>query len=143
MAGASFVFTVASACGEDSADDWPAGRPRIDALTFEQQRSGDPYALDFGLRFTDTDGDLGPGRLRLRLDERERSVLPLRDVFGAQTPPLAMDATDGHLVVLVRLEEREVQIGDELRFAFVLEDAGGRRSNEPWVVLRVLSSGGD
>ena len=140
--GAALALVPVAGCGEDSVEDWPEGRPRIDVLTFEQQLPGDPWALDFALQFTDTDGDLGQGRLRLSLADNERSVLPLEEVFAAQTPPVARDATGGRLTVVVRLEEQEVRAGDELRFTFVLEDGQGRRSNAPWIVLRVLSGGG-
>ncbi len=127
------------ACGEDPAH-WPAGRPRIDELRFVQQSPQDPYALDFLIRFSDSDGDIGGGKLHLSLDGEETSVLALDGLFASQLPPIALDATEGELEVVVRVSSN-VELGKELKFGFVLEDAGGEVSNDPWISLRALSEG--
>jgi hypothetical protein len=130
------IATVIAACGA-SAEDWPEGHPKIDDLRFAQQSPQDPYALEFLIRFSDTDGDTGRGTLHLLLDDEASSELPMGGLFESQSPPLALDLTMGELEVVVRVST-DVDIGAELKFGFFIEDAAGNESNDPWVSLRAL-----
>src|SRR5688572_24537518 len=127
------------ACGT-SPDDWPDGRPKIDELRFSQQSPQDPFALEFLIQFSDSDGDAGTGKLHLLLDDTEVSEQPLQGLFSSQTPALPVDSTMGELEVVVRVST-EVESGDELKVGFIMEDAAGEMSNDPWVSLRALSEG--
>lgn len=136
------VFTAGliAACG--GPDDWPEGRPRIDQLRFVQQSPQDPYALEFLLRFTDADGDTGTGMLHMSVQDEENAVLDLTEVFDGQSPPLPLDASSGEFEVVVRVS-KNVEIGDELKIGFFIEDAAGEKSNDPWIELRALAAGSE
>jgi hypothetical protein len=129
------IAFVIAACG--GADDWAEGRPKIDELKFAQQSPQDPYALEFLIQFSDTDGDTGRGKLHLLLDDEESSLLPMDGLFEKQSPPLALDLTSGEIEVVVRVST-DVEVGSELKFGFFIEDAAGNESNDPWVSLRAL-----
>ena len=130
------IVMMAGACGADP-DDWPDGRPKIDELRFAQQSPQDPYALEFLIQFTDTDGDSGRGNLHLLLDGKESSLLPMQGLFEKQSPPLPLDLTMGEFEVVVRVST-DVDVGDELKFGFFIEDAKGQESNDPWIALKAL-----
>lgn len=125
-----------AACG-GTAESWTEGRPRIDALRFIQQAPGDPMGLSFLVRFTDTDGDVGSGTIKLILEDQESSSLAAKDVFDRQTPPLSLTSTTGELEVTVRLSKTP-DVGQRLKIGMVLVDARGRESNDPNVVLEAV-----
>lgn len=129
-----------AACG--GPEDWPEGKPRIDQLRFVQQSPQDPYALEFLLEFTDTDGDTGSGKLHMSVQEQEIAAVELSEVFTSQSPPLALDAREGEFEVVVRVG-KNVEIGDQLEIGFVIEDAAGEKSNDPWIELRALAAGSE
>ena len=146
------LLLPASACGDDPAD-WPAGRPRIDRLVYLQQSPQDSLALQFLIEFTDSDGDLGGGEVRLRINGDEKAVLPLTDLFGSQSPPVAPDATVGDFEIVVCLKAatakcaksggadritETVEPGSQFEIGFELEDGDGNRSNDPSVTLEAL-----
>ncbi len=134
----AILLALLAACG--GADHWPDGRPKIDELHFSQQSPQDPYALEFLILFSDSDGNTGEGKLHLSLDGQETSVLPMDELFQSQSPPLELDAKSGELEVVARVSS-EVAVGEELKFGFFIEDAAGEQSNDPWVSLRALSEG--
>ena len=122
------ALLVPTACGGMSRDNWPSERPRIDEVRFLGQDPGYPWSLVFALDFTSGASNTGSGKLRLSIDEVEVDVISLMGLFGRQRPPLELE---------VELEP-DVESGRELDFGFVLQDARGRSSNEPRVVLRVV-----
>lgn len=126
---------VGLACGgvEPGSD----GRPRIDRLEFFQQVPTEPLRLEFGLRFTDMDGDVGQGQLELQIGGMDQPPADLSSLFEAQVPPLAPDATEGFIELEVRLAG-EVSPGDRLQLGFRLVDGGGRPSNRASVVLQAV-----
>ncbi len=126
------------ACGE-GPDNWPSGRPLIFELLYLEGIPMMPGQLAFLLRFQDTDGNVGPGKVRIHRDRGDSLVLEGADVFGRQDPPLALDATRGELEIPVSVQD--VPPGERFRIGFVLEDADGRMSNEPSVVLQALEPG--
>ena len=135
------VFGVCAlfGCGGDDPENWTPGRPRIDAAVFVGQTPAAPLGLQFGLTFVDSDGDLGGGRLDLEVGGQAAGGLALAELFDAQTPAVASDATSGELEVLVRLDEMPAG-GAQVRLGFVLEDAAGHRSNQPTVTLEAISA---
>ncbi len=123
-------------CGEDP-NDWEPGRPRVDRLRLLQQSPQDPLALEIQVTFEDSDGDLSGGLLDLMINEARSASLAMVDVFAQQSPPLALDATGGQIDVIVRLL-RDVEVGDRVKIGVVLEDAAGRRSNEPFFEIEAF-----
>jgi hypothetical protein len=137
LAGLLFpLLGLSIGCGDDP-DHWKAGRPRIDDLRFVQQSPQDPYALEFLVAFADSDGDTGAGALRMFVGGVESAKLELPMVFENQTPPLDLAATAGEIEVVVRVGS-EIGLGQQLVIGFVIEDAAGRRSNDPWIELEAF-----
>lgn len=134
VGGMAVGLTLGCAPGPD---DWPVGYPRIRALRYLDQRPQNGSLLVFLLDFEDADGDLSGGAIELEVEERADAVLPMSELFVAQQPPLLPDATEGRLEVDVRLSSR-VRPGERVEFGFALEDASGRRSNEPSLVLEAV-----
>jgi len=124
------------ACGGDDPDNWTATRPRIDEVEFVGQSPRDPLGLQFMLRFTDSDADLGLGRLKLSVSGVPSGQIELPELFAGQRPPLAQDVTEGEFEVLVRLAQTP-DSGQQVSIGFVLEDGAGQNSNEPTVTLAV------
>ena len=124
-------------CGGEGPDRWTEGRPRIDWLRYLQQEPAAPTDLQFALEFFDGDGDLGGGTLELYVQERASGSIPSRELFGAQSPPVARDATRGVLEFVVGLEP-SIPAGARVRVGVELVDAEGRRSNRPSIELRVV-----
>ena len=131
------LLLVLAGCGPDR-EDWPDGRPKIDNLRFVQQRPLDPYALEFLIEFSDTDGDVGEGQLHLSVEGSETSVLALQEVFESQAPPVALDVSSGEFEVVVRMSTN-VEVGDQIKVGFLIEDKSGEKSNEPWIRLQALA----
>ncbi|MBI4817192.1 MAG: hypothetical protein HY791_13095 [Deltaproteobacteria bacterium] len=127
------AWVVAGACAP-SADDWPAGRPRLDALEYLQQTPGDPSGLEFHFAFVDDDGDLGAGKVVLIVDGDVKADLPMAGVFGAQSPAIDSNATSGEVDIVVHLDSA-AEAGQEFEIGFELEDGAGQRSNRPTVTL--------
>ncbi|MEQ8273085.1 MAG: hypothetical protein RMA76_10880 [Deltaproteobacteria bacterium] len=123
-------------CGDDP-NDWEPGRPRVARLRLLQQSPQDPLALEVQVAFEDTDGDLAQGVLELRINGDKNATLPMADVFEQQSPPLAPDATEGQIDIIVRLID-EVAVGDRVKIGVVLEDGAGRRSNEPYFEIEAF-----
>ena len=119
------VLLAVGACGPAGRDDWPLGRPRIDLLRYESQAPQRPNALAFELYYTDSDGDLDGGRLRVFQEDREHSSLPMADVFANQAQPVTAGTTAGDFEVYVTLEG-QLASGSEIEIGFLLEDATGR-----------------
>lgn len=124
-------------CGGDDPQDWEPGRPRVARLRLLQQSPQDPLALEVQVAFEDSDGDLSGGLLDLLVNDRRAASLAMVDVFAQQLPPLALDATEGQIDVIVRLIEA-VEVGDRVKIGVVLEDAAGRRSNEPYFEIEAF-----
>ena len=127
------------ACGKEGPDNWEEGRPRIDRLQFLQQAPRNPFALQFSIEFTDTDGDLAAGQLHLFIADNESQSLDLVDLFSQQVPPIPNNATDGEMELLVTLSS-SVNTGDQIKIGFILEDGQKKTSNEPYVVLQAGDS---
>lgn len=130
-----------SACGRDR-EDWPEGHPKIDRLRFLQQSPQAPFALQFSLAFSDSDGDLGGGSMRLLIDESLAATRPMSEVYASQSPPIAAGAMEGEVEVVAQVNAGEVELGERIQIGFVLEDEEGHESNDPFVVLEALMPGG-
>ena len=128
------------ACGP-GREDWPEGRPRIDAVSFVRALPDDATGLQFELQFSDSDGDLARGRLLMSLEDQQVAERGLAEIFAAQVPALATNAVEGAFEVVVRLTA-EPAPQTRLKFGFVLEDAAGQRSNEPTLSLEARANGG-
>lgn len=128
-------------CGGEGPDDWTEGRPRIDWLRYLQQEPAAPTDLQFALAFFDGDGDVGSGTLELFVQEQASSSIASSELFAAQTPPVARDATGGVLEFVVGLEPT-IPVGARVRVGVELVDAEGRRSNRPSIELRVVGEQG-
>lgn len=140
------IAAAQAACGcASDADDWEAGRPRIDRLRFLQQRPGDPHALEFSITFTDSDGNLGDrGTLYMAIGGQQAQMLTCAEVFASQVPPIEPAATEGEFEVVVRVQE-DFPIGERIEIGFALDDGTGgecSRSNEPHVVLEAFMPDG-
>jgi hypothetical protein len=131
---AAFVAFVA--CGAPSREDWPAGHPRIDDAAFLEQTPGKPFHLEFSIAFEDTDGDLSGGAMTLYVNDFQRSSVSVADAFGAQRPPLPLDATEGRLRFAIQIEP--IEAGQEVELGFMLVDAKGNESNMPRLKLQAL-----
>lgn len=140
LAGLMLWAAAFCGCGLDP-DDWPDGKPKIDRLMFLNQSPQDPLGLQFGISFSDSDGDASAGVLHLSINERETAALSMAELFESQSPPLAADASEGDFEVVVRLGE-EIELGEVLRIGFAIEDGENKRSNEPWIEVRAIVPGG-
>lgn len=127
-----------TACGNESQD----GHPRIEWVEYFQQVPTEPLNLEFGLRFVDSDGDAGGGRLELTLDGVRQPGLDASELFAGQEPPLDVGATEGILEVELRLSG-EPRPGQRVEVGFQLVDAAERPSNAPTLVLEVVGPGGN
>jgi hypothetical protein len=103
-------------------------------MRFLQQSPQDPFALQFSIAFTDSDGDLGGGSLHLLISGREAAVRSMGEVFQSQVPPIEPAATEGELEVVARIRD-DIPVGERVKIGFVLEDAKGEGSNEPYIVF--------
>lgn len=137
--GPIVFFLLLAGCGS-SAEDWEAGRPRIDDLAFVQQAPGMPLSLEFTLDFVDSNGDLGPGKVLLSIEGDELASLAMSEIFAAQRPPLAMNATSGKIELLVDLSA-PVDAGETITLGFRLQDQAGEQSNEPTITLEAIGDG--
>ncbi len=127
-------------CGESSSADWEPGRPRIDDLSFVQQAPGMPLSLEFGLDFSDSDGDLGAGKVLLTIEGDELASLDMSEIFAAQRPAIEATATTGRVELLVDLST-PVAIGETITLGFRLQDQAGMMSNEPTITLQAIGDG--
>jgi hypothetical protein len=134
-----------AACGGESADDWPEGRPHITKLRYVGQAPHEPGQqypeFQFTIAFEDTNGDLGGGRIEVRLDGEKAGEKPLAEVFEGAAPKIPLDATSGEFDVDTQ-PEVDLAVGEKIRIGFVLYDAAGEESNDPSVVLQAFMPGG-
>jgi hypothetical protein len=132
---------ASTGCGGADCEDWPEGRPKIVELRFIQQSPGNPYELEFGIDFMDTDGDIYGGRVHMFVNGDEAANQPMKDVFEKQVPPIDAGATAGELELVVKLGST-VEDDQRIEIGFVLEDAAGQESNDPKIELQAFAPGG-
>mgnify|MGYP000555744921 CR=1 FL=1 len=109
--------------------------PVITSLAYRGQQPQKPLVLELEAQFTHSAGELGLGELHLSLDGAERSELPLDEVFRAQTPEVALDATAGAFRVQISLDP-PVAEGREILIGLFVIDRLGVESNQPTITLR-------
>lgn len=131
------ALLLGAGCGEEA---WPPDHPRI-VLEFIEQAPQAPHALRFSTEFTDSDGDLGRGRLEVFVNERTIAELAMEDVFSAQLPAVALTSTVGRFELVLELE-RELASGERAMVSMIAVDAKGHASNQPYVELEARGGGG-
>lgn len=141
VVAASVGLAATVGCGGNGLDDWEPGRPRIDAVLFLSQAPDQPFSLGFSLHVTDSDGDLGLGSLALDISGRGVSQLSVDKIYAAQTPTVALNATQAELEIAVDVS-RNVAAGDVVDFGFQLTDRLGHVSNHPTIRLKAVAPAG-
>jgi hypothetical protein len=138
VVAASVGLAATVGCGGNGLDDWEPGRPRIDTVVFLSQAPDQPFSLGFSVRVTDSDGDLGLGTLGLDIAGRDVSQLSVDKIYAAQTPTVALDATQAQLEIAVDVS-KNVAAGDTVDFGFQLTDRQGNVSNHPTIRLKAVA----
>jgi len=119
-------------------DDWPEGRPQILDVSYVEQTSWDVTGLTFELSFSDSDGDLGKGKLEVLVKDEETSSIGLDEVFSRQVPPIDLDAKMGLFTVNASVDGLNLNSDDLVDFEFVLQDQAGEASNRAQLTLLTI-----
>jgi hypothetical protein len=141
VVAASVGLAASVGCGGGGLDDWEPGRPRIDSVLFLSQAPDQPFSLGFSLHVTDSDGDLGLGTLGLDISGRDVSQLSVDKIYAAQTPTVALNATQAELEIAIDVS-KNVAPGDIIDFGFQLTDRLGNVSNHPTIRLKAVAPAG-
>jgi hypothetical protein len=141
VVAASVGLAASVGCGGGGLDDWEPGRPRIDSVLFLSQAPDQPFSLGFSLHVIDSDGDLGLGTLGLDISGRDVSQLSVDKIYAAQTPTVALNATQAELEIAIDVS-KNVAPGDIIDFGFQLTDRLGNVSNHPTIRLKAVAPAG-
>lgn len=129
------ILTATLACGPSS------GAPFLDDLWCADEAScqtrEDPFTLTLAVNFSDPDGDLGTGTYSVYVDGL-RTDGPNLLWKHFEAAGLAMNATEGTLVLPAPVQLTGIYSGKTFIVGIDVRDEAGNQSNRPGIRFRIL-----